>query len=118
MFIYLFLALLGLRGCAGFSLVVASRGYSLVAGFGGGGYMCYHLNFHLDSSVKPLGSHFTYVSSYLRREGWLSYLIKPLPGLNSLTTIYCSVLTLFHGTVVKSIREKPRLLVDNEPSYQ
>ena len=84
-----------------------------------GGYMCYHLNFHLDSSVnKPLGSHFMYVSSFLQREGCLSYLLKPLPGLNSLTTIYCSVLTLFHGTVVWSIREKPRLLVDNEPSYQ
>ena len=28
-FIYLFLAVLGLRRCVGFSLVVASRGYSL-----------------------------------------------------------------------------------------
>ena len=30
-FIYLFLTMLGLRCCSGFSLVLASRGYSLVA---------------------------------------------------------------------------------------
>ena len=30
LFIYLFLVVLGLRGCVGFSLVSASRGYSLV----------------------------------------------------------------------------------------
>ena len=32
LFIYLFLAVLGLHCCSGFSLVVASRGYSLAAG--------------------------------------------------------------------------------------
>ena len=31
LFIYLFLAVLGLHCCSGFSLVVTSRGYSLVA---------------------------------------------------------------------------------------
>ena len=31
---YLFMAVLGLCGCAGFSLVAASSGYSLVAGHG------------------------------------------------------------------------------------
>ena len=31
LFVYLFLAVLGLRCCEGFSLIAASRGYSLVA---------------------------------------------------------------------------------------
>lgn len=49
------------------------------------------------------------------KEGWFSYLPKPLPGLESTTAVYCSVLSLFHVTVAWSVREKPRLLVDREP---
>lgn len=52
---------------------------------------------------------------FCKREGWFSYLPKPLPGLECTTAVYCSVLSLSHVTVAWSVREKPRLLVDREP---